>query len=55
MVLPLDARLKKQTDSAIADLYSNTPPNNAAIGALGGVAAASLLPADNPVGAASGY
>lgn len=28
--LPLDARLKKQTDSAIADLC-NTPPNNAAI------------------------
>ena len=30
--LPLDARLKKQTDSAIADLC-NTPPNNAAISA----------------------
>ena len=30
--LPLDARLKKQTDSAIADLC-NTPTNNAAISA----------------------
>lgn len=30
--LPLDGRLKKQTDSAIADLC-NTPPNNAAISA----------------------
>ena len=30
--LPLDARLKRQTDSAIADLC-NTPPNNAAISA----------------------
>ncbi|MGC6007490.1 leucyl aminopeptidase family protein [Enterobacter cloacae] len=30
--LPLDARLKKQTDSVIADLC-NTPPNNAAISA----------------------
>lgn len=30
--LPLDARLKKQTESAIADLC-NTPPNNAAISA----------------------
>lgn len=30
--LPLDTRLKKQTDSAIADLC-NTPPNNAAISA----------------------
>lgn len=33
--LPLDARLKKQTDSAIADL-SNTPTNNAAISASAG-------------------
>ena len=30
--LPLDARLRKQTDSAIADLC-NTPTNNAAISA----------------------
>ena len=30
--LPLDARMKKQTESAIADLY-NTPTNNAAISA----------------------
>ena len=50
--LPLDARLRKQTDSAIADLC-NTPTNNAAISASAAWLLHHFCP-DHSVGA-SGY
>ncbi|MFH7825093.1 leucyl aminopeptidase family protein [Kluyvera chengduensis] len=45
--LPLDARLKKQTESAIADLC-NTPTNNAAISASAAWLLHHFCPADIP-------
>ena len=45
--LPLDARLKKQTNSAIADLC-NTPPNNAAISASAAWLLHHFCPAEIP-------
>lgn len=45
--LPLDARLKKQTDSAIADLC-NTPTNNAAISASAAWLLHHFCPAEIP-------